>query len=296
MLNAAESYPTLQKILHSLVSIGLPRGLPSQLWQARGCSSCWHLHSRFPSGTLVPPDSHLLFLGLSEAQTQQSFFMHCRSNSVLTLWDSSFFPQAHCSCSHKNPTLSKVAHERFHKPLGLRRSHGETTRNTALLLLPAGPVNLLAWLELWKMWASPAFPTSQHWCWQSNCGNTLHCGPLLTKKLPAWTRMGAHCVVHSWHRLYKPEISNSPHSGTLPTSPQHMGLCEHSSLLSITDSSGHGYWYLHTLPLCAPSGSPPGAQDISVNAFSLPVSGPFICQPRKFKAQPFCQSHHHSSH
>lgn len=56
------------------------------------------------------------------------------------------------------------------------------------------------------------------------------------------------------------------------------------------------YRYLHTLPPCAPSGSSPGAQDISVNVFSLPVSGPFICQPPKLKAQPFCQSHQHSSH
>ena len=116
------------------------------------------MHSKFPSGTLVPSDSHLLFLGLSEAQTQQIFLMRCRSNSALTLRDSPSFPHTHCSCRHKKRTFREVARERLHKPSRLGRSHRETISNTALLLLPTDPVNLLAWLELWKMRASPACP------------------------------------------------------------------------------------------------------------------------------------------
>lgn len=242
MLNALESYPTLQNTLHSIVSTGLPHGLPSQLWQARGCSSGWHLHSRFPSGTLVPPDSHLLFLGLSEAQTQQSFFTHCRSNSALTLRDSLFFPQTHCSCSHKNATLSEVAHEWFHKPFGLHRGHGEKTRNTVLLLLPTGPVKLLAWLELWKMWASPAFPQVSTGAGKATVAiycTVEHCWRKNSLSGQGWELTGLYIIgVDSTSQRYQTLciLAHSTHGH----STNWDFLCDHGFLLSCMDSPGHG--------------------------------------------------------
>lgn len=131
---------------------------PALMERSSGCSWCWHFHSRFPSGPSVPPDSHLLSPGLLEAQTQQIFLMCCRPVSALNLRDSLSFPQTHCDCRHQNWALRKVAHEWFHKlPESQRNSN---CCSTALLWLLTHPVNLLAWLELCKMWALPVFHES----------------------------------------------------------------------------------------------------------------------------------------
>lgn len=42
--------------------------------------------------------------------------------------------------------------------------------------------------------------------------------------------------------------------------------------------------YIHSPLRCAPQGSSWGAQDTFVNAFSLPASGHFICQPPSLQA------------
>lgn len=271
---------------------------PARAGKWSGYSWCWHLHSRFPSGTLVPFNSHMLFLGLSEAQTQENFFMCCRSNSALTLRDSPSLPQTYYSCRHKNQMLEEVARECLHKPSGLGRRHRETTSKTALLLLLTDRVNLLAPLQLWKMRAPLPFPHESALRLAKRLWQYATLWSTVDKKLPARARMGARYFIHSCYRLYLSRDTKLPVLWHAPsTAIAGAGaLCTAMALSppALTSlATVRGYQYLHNLPHCAPWGSPPGAQDISVNAFSLPASDPFICRPPELKVQPFCQSHHH---
>lgn len=65
------------------------------------------------------------------------------------------------------------------------------TSNTALLWLSADPVNLLAWLELWKMRASPAFPHESALMLATQLWQYTTAYSAVDKKLPVWTRIGA---------------------------------------------------------------------------------------------------------
>lgn len=136
--------------------MALCHGLPSQHWQGKAVAAAG-------AGTSTAGSPQVLWyhptaicsLGLSAAQTQQIFFTRCRSNPAPSLRDPPSFPQTHCNCRHKNwagrlPMNGSINCQ----------SHRETTTccSTALLWLLTHPVNLLAWLELWRMWALPAFP------------------------------------------------------------------------------------------------------------------------------------------
>lgn len=70
MLCAKESYPTPRKTLYGT----LPwTTFPALTGTSSGCSWCWHFPSRFPSGILVPSDSHLLSRPLSSTDTADLF-------------------------------------------------------------------------------------------------------------------------------------------------------------------------------------------------------------------------------
>lgn len=153
--------------------MGLCHGLPFQHWQGND----WHFHSRLPSGTLVPSDSHLLSPGLSEAQTQLIFPVCCRPNSALSLRDSPSFPQTHCNCRHKN-WEGKVSHEWFHKlPVT------EKQQPAAAQHFCGCWHTLLTCLRGWgcgRCGHSLLFHESAQ-CWQSSHDNILHCKVLLAK-------------------------------------------------------------------------------------------------------------------
>lgn len=65
------------------------------------------------------------------------------------------------------------------------------TSNTALLWLSTDPVNLLAWLELWKMRASPVFPHESALMLAKQLWQYTTAYSAVDNKLPVWRRIGA---------------------------------------------------------------------------------------------------------
>lgn len=215
MLCAKERYPTRWKTLYGTVSWTT---FPALTGKSSGCSWCWHFHSRFPSGTLVPSDSHLLSRPLSSTDTADLFHaLQIKPSSDLR--DPPSFPQTHCNCRHKNwagrlPMNGSINCQ----------SHRETTTccSTALLWLLTDPVNLLAWLELWRMWALPAFPRVSNdagkaamtiyctvkYCWQNTPTLDKDGSSLVYTFLPQTVKVRDTKLPVLWHApIFKRNIS-----------------------------------------------------------------------------------------
>lgn len=158
MLNARESNPTLQKALHSIVSTGLPHAPPSQLRQAcevaaAGAGTCT---AGSPQVLWSHPTAICSFLASKKHRHNRSFSCTADQTQLWPWGAPHLFHRHTANGDTKTERSGRLSLRGFINHWGFR-SHRETTSNTALLLLPTDPLNLLAWLELWKMRASPAF-------------------------------------------------------------------------------------------------------------------------------------------
>lgn len=137
MLYAKKSSASLGKTLYGILSWTTFPALAGK------CSGC----SRFPSGTLVPSALSWPFGSADTADLSHALQTKLSSQPERLLIFSTDTKTEHSGRLPMNGFINC-------------QSHRETTTccSTALLWLLTHPVNLLAWLVLWKMWALPAFP------------------------------------------------------------------------------------------------------------------------------------------
>lgn len=124
-----------------------------------GCSWCRHSHSRFPSGTfgtIQQPSA----LSLPFRSTDTADFFHVLQPKLSSEPEGLFHRHiATADTKTEHPEKLSFLCETMNGFLYCQ-NHREITTCccTALLWLLTDPVNLPAWLLLWKMWALPAFP------------------------------------------------------------------------------------------------------------------------------------------